>query len=228
MGVMAFPLLEMVKILMMQLEQQLALLSNFAANNVTKVKKKNVRKRQKAAERKESTFRHHYIQAVVNISHIDEHFGKALVTLLIINCPGNALLTVTLISHTYFSLKPLDIEVQLSIVMTMLMQFISFIVVHLLVASLNGRLKGLAKSYVSVMYNPIDKGTTKAVYDKFTFATKAVIRNDLFYASYYNKKSYGFTYLDFGHVSMFTFVKYCLLYGEALIFFFRSEMKNYA
>lgn len=64
------------------------------------------------------------------------------------------------------------------------------------------------------------------MYGSFTSASKSVLEGDLFYGTLHTSKAYGFTYLQFGTVSMFTFAKYCLLYGEALMFIFRWEV-NY-
>ena len=183
-GTLAFTLLEAFRLLMKQLA---GLLVVAASEN----KNKSSPKVQNSCAR--ANFRQQYTRVVILVSKANKYVARAFMPLLAVNCPSNALLTITLLTS---QAGRLDLVVQLLTIMVLFEQFLCIFLVHSLLANLNDRLKSIAKKFIPLMYSQKGKGNRKTR-----------LLNYLFLSKFHTSKAYGFTYYKFGRISSFNFVK---------------------
>ena len=125
-------------------------------------------------------------------------FGKALIAYMIVNCPINCVTVVAILNGVPNSFLALFISTTY-----VLHQFLCFIIIHILVVGLNGKL-----------YKPVKRIIHLSLFDrklaKFS-RTKMKIHN--YIMAFNTKKKYGITYGSIGLISMSSFAKVnCLLY----------------
>ncbi|KAH9406315.1 hypothetical protein TYRP_013926 [Tyrophagus putrescentiae] len=140
-----------------------------------------------------SQLRQQYTRVVILVSKANKYVARAFMPLLAVNCPSNALLTITLLTS---QAGRLDLVVQLLTIMVLFEQFLCIFLVHSLLANLNDRLKSIAKKFIPLMYSQKGKGNRKTR-----------LLNYLFLSKFHTSKAYGFTYYKFGRISSFNFVK---------------------
>ena len=201
-GTLAFTLLEAVRIVLLQLKQCLDKVKQLQSQRLEVLARK---------------YRRKYVHILVAISKGNRYVGKAFIPLMLVCCPTNAVLMVSLLIYQEMSLAA---RVTLSVVVVE--QFICVFLVHYIIAIHNDNLGRLARWYVAVHYR-FQKISSKIAY-KFT---RRNLKSSLFIEYYFiDSKPYGFTYQMFGHVSTFNFVKYLLLYSEFLLFVYQSYFLN--
>lgn len=201
----AFSLLEVVRLVLRELEQQVILLGGKVFKN-----SKIISNHKKASSPyQHARFRRHYTARVVTYCIGNAYVGKAFIPLLAVNCPANALLSIALLN-----LK-LNTGVQLLLLAIFCMQFLCIFLVHSMIAYLNDKLNQIARQYVPLFYRQLGSSY-------LCFNQKQRLRGYLFLERFYTTKPYGFTYMRFGHISMFTFVKYLVLSSEMLMIVYKE------
>lgn len=134
------------------------------------------------------------------MSQVNKYVARAFMPLLLVNCPSNALLTITLLTGS----RHLDLMVQFLLLMVLLEQFLCIFLVHSLLASLNDRLKTLAQRYIPLLYErKLTRDNRRQKLLGYLFIEKFHI----------STKLYGFTYHTFGRISSFNFVKVSLKFS---------------
>lgn len=212
-SVVIFPLLEIFRIMLNQLKEQLT-------GPLLLKKRKNL-----AFLKEESSFREQYIKAIVLISKCSSSYvGKAFLPYLILNsCANTVLLTTLISSSTSLSLLGKGL-----VVVFALDESVGLFQVHLLLAQLNGRLRRCAIRYtVQHVKNRGKNGSTGNRKRPSLVSEKHLHENVcswLFIEKFATttQKAYGFKYSQFGQISTLNYVRFCLLYSELLMFVFKN------
>ncbi len=194
-AMLGFTLLKAVSVLLGQLQQLLLLADR-------KGRKKLVTT---------STFRREYTRVVIFFIRNNGYTAKSLLPMLLVNCPSTALLIsilLTSLSSTKSSQSGHELHpvVQVLTVAVLLAQFLSIFIDHLLLATLNGHLRVLARRYISLAFTG-DHCGVQLYKQQAKHPQRERLLSCLFQERFHSRKPTGFTYFTFGYLSRLNFVK---------------------
>ncbi|KAH9403649.1 hypothetical protein TYRP_014834 [Tyrophagus putrescentiae] len=142
-------------------------------------------------------------------------FSSVLVFFLAINCPLNGILVSLLILNRIPLLKacfvgPVALE-----------EFIFIFGIHLLIANVNKKIHrpAVAVLHRIFMEKARQMASTTEATNKMTPQSSTHFKISLLIQAFaFTRKRYGFTYANFGRISLMAFVRYLLLYSQLLMF----------
>lgn len=150
----------------------------------------------------------HVLALIIKANDI---YGRALFLFLLVNCPLNcALVALLLLGEQPF-------PVQFFIFIFVLQQFIAILAIHLLVAKLNDRIHLPVRRIMHLATN--DERIVDGSGCSLNFRYRIAAYIEAFYVEYC--RQYGIRYWKFSIITIVTFCKYLVLYGQILLYSYK-------
>ncbi|KAI2799945.1 hypothetical protein BLOT_012156 [Blomia tropicalis] len=150
-------------------------------------------------------------ETIANFRVGNYSLGRALFAFMVVNGPISCMLMASLLNNNFDSMVFFTFNLIFAI-----QQLPCLFGVHVLIVTLNANL-----------HRPVKRMIHLSIHDrKLAKMSTLKLKIHNYNAAFHTKKKYGISYASFGLITMSSFLKYLLLYGEYLMFNFSINRQN--